>query len=122
MYILLHQLDKLIRQIAVLVHQAPDPAVAAEWCVRELASRMGLKVVLANHWLSSSARLEAAGSEVLEALRTGMTQEHDIEATREAARAVQRQLEEELEAFDTGQEGDGYESDLEQDWGELAAR
>ncbi len=119
MYILLYKLDQLIRQIAVLVHQAPDPAVAAEWCIRELAGRMGIKVVLSSHWLSSSARLEAAGSEVLDALRTGLADEKDVAATREAGWRLLDSLAEELMAYDLSNDDDDV-GVLERGWGEMA--
>jgi len=125
MYLLVYQLDKLIRQLARHVRQAPDPVGAAHWCLQELAGRTGLRVLMLDPSCTPSERLTAAGSEVLDALRDGLAQE-DTQATLEAAKALMGNLGEELTAYEMGEDWDGTTgvtvSTLTRAWGEQAPR
>lgn len=115
-----YQIDQLIKEIAVLVHQAGDPAGAATWALQELAARTGLKVVVLGHHAAGSERLRVAGDEVLDALRHGLAQDEDAPTTVDAARSLVSSLTEELTAYDQGDDYDGV-NDLEQAWGSMAA-
>jgi len=108
MYLLMYQLDKLIRGIAGLILQAPDPGGAARWCLQELAGRTGLCVVVLGHHAAPSSRLQVAGEKgVLEALREGLADRTDAVATSKAAWELVGSLQEELMAFDQGEDYDG---------------
>jgi hypothetical protein len=115
------QLDQLIKQIAVLVHQAPDPPGVARWAITELAGRTGLRVVVLGHWAATSERLRVAGDEVLEALRVGLAQ-HDARLTEDASWELVNNLTQELTAYAMSGADGGCEVDLEQAWGTMVER
>ncbi len=116
---ILYRLVHHIKEIDILTRQAPDPAAAAHWCLRELGARTGLRVLVLDRHAVAGERVTQAGDEVLDALRDGLAVGSDVDATREAARALLASLQEELMAFD---QGDAYVGSdrLERAWGELA--
>ena len=120
------QLDKLIRQIDLLIRQAPDPTGAATWVIRELAGRTGLRVVVLGPKALPSERVSLAGSEALDALRMGLADDGDEGVTLEAAKALVDSLGEEMAAFEMGVDWDGTTgvtvSTLTSAWGEQAPR
>lgn len=117
--LLAYQLDLLIKQIAVLVHHAGDPAVAARWCLQELAARTGLEVVVLGHHAAASERLRVAGDAAVDALRHGLADPEDAQFTEEATCRLVGALMEELTAYALGDDYCGSEDALEQAWGEL---
>ena len=119
--LLAYKLDRLIRQIAVRCHDAPDPPGAASWALQELADWTGLKVVLLGHMASPSERLRMAGAEVLDALRHGLADPEDARFTEEASRDMVDALTEELSALSLGDDDDSGGADLEQAWGRTMA-
>ena len=114
--LLAYQIDQHIKELATLIHQAPDPGGAAAWCLRELGARAGLRVLVLDRHAAPSERLIQAGAEVLDALREGLAVDADVDATRDEARALMSQLTEELVAYDQGDDYDGM-GGLEREWG-----
>lgn len=119
--LLAHTLTQHIRQIAALVHQAPEPSAVAHWALREMAGRSGLRVVVLGPHAEPVERIRVSGSEVLDALRDGLAEPEDAQATEEAVWDVVGTLTQELAVYDQRDDSDDVD-DLEREWGTMAVR